>query len=402
MLRSGNVQERIRQMRGLACFCRSGQDIFARNPFGRRQVLRATGAGFVATFASMLTDAGHVATAQPAPARAPVVDRLSVRMVTDNYTDRYSVPLHPQGMQVERMGGIERPGVPPHLTLQGEWGLSMVAESVLGAETRRVMIDFGYSHEVLLTNLGFLGIDPATLDALVLSHGHRDHYGGLIGLLDAAKGRLKPDLPMFVGGEDCFCSRESAAGDDFGVLDRPAILASGIRLMVAEGPAIAADHAITSGQIPKITSEVPLRATIERTGLVGGLGCDPAKEPAAKNTGSYIPDDFQHEIATSYVVRDKGLVVLTSCSHRGVLNSIRQAQASSGVDKLHAVIGGFHLVPPLSDEYVGQTVMELKAMQPDFVVPAHCAGERFYDIARAEMPGRVVRSAVGTRFTFTA
>ncbi len=93
---------------------------------------------------------------------------------------------------------------------------------------------------------------------------------------------------------------------------------------------------------------------------------------------------------------------MTSCSHRGVLNSIKQALASTGTDKLHAVVGGFHLVPPLSDDYVRRSGAELKAINPDFVVPAHCAGERFYDIARAEMPGRVLRSAVGTRVTFGA
>jgi len=56
----------------------------------------------------------------------------------------------------------------------------------------------------------------------------------------------------------------------------------------------------------------------------------------------------------------------------------------------------------VSEDYVRETVAELKAMNPDFVVPAHCSGERFYDIARAEMPGRIVRSAVGTRLTFGA
>ena len=99
-------------------------------------------------------------------------------------------------------------------------------------------------------------------------------------------------------------------------------------------------------------------------------------------------------------MKDRGLVVLTSCSHRGVLNTIRQAQAAAGTDRLHAIIGGFHLVPPLTEDYVRRTVAELKAMNPDFLVPAHCAGERFYDIARAEMPGQVIRSVVGTRVTF--
>lgn len=66
------------------------------------------------------------------------------------------------------------------------------------------------------------------------------------------------------------------------------------------------------------------------------------------------------------------------------------------------MIGGFHLPPPLGEDYVRETVAALKAINPDYVIPAHCSGERFYDIARVEMPARIVRSAVGSRFTFGA
>ncbi len=382
------------------CVCPLGENPFNRGKLGRRQALQATGLGFVATLTAILVGAGHTVQAQPVAGTPPIVDGLSVRILADNHTDRFSIPVTTPGMKIERTSGTERAGVAPVMTLRAEWGLSMLAESVRADETRRVMIDFGYTPDALLGNMDLLKLDPAAIDALVLSHGHIDHFGGLTGLLAASKGRLKPGLPLFVGGEDCFCTRQSGTGGDFGALDRPGILAAGIRLMIAEGPAVAAGHAVTSGQIPKTTREDPLRATNERTGLAAGLGCDPALEPASKNTGAYIPDDFQHEIATSYVVKDKGLVVLTSCSHRGVLNTIKQAQASTGVEKLHALVGGFHLVPPLSDDYVRQTVADLKALSPDYVVAAHCSGERFYDLARAELPGRVVQANVGSRFSF--
>ena len=244
-------------------------------------MLRATGVGFVATLTALLAGAGRTARAQPASGEIPVVDRLSVRIITDNYTDRYSVPQTTDGLKVERVGATESVGIDPHATLRAEWGLSMLAESARGDETRRVMVDFGFSPEVLLTNMGFLAIDPAAIDALVLSHGHYDHFGGLMGLLASARGRLKPDLPLFVGGEDCFCARQGAKGVGYGVVDRPGILAAGVRLMVSEGPAIAAGHAVTSGQIPKVTYENPLRATSELIALRDGLGCDPALEPAA-------------------------------------------------------------------------------------------------------------------------
>ena len=86
--------------------------------------------------------------------------------------------------------------------------------------------------------------------------------------------------------------------------------------------------------------------------------------PAEKNTGDYIPDDFDHELATSYLIKDSGLVVLTSCSHRGVINTVRQAMAASGVDKVFAVLGGFHIVPPLDDDYIRGTIEEFKQIDP--------------------------------------
>jgi 7,8-dihydropterin-6-yl-methyl-4-(beta-D-ribofuranosyl)aminobenzene 5'-phosphate synthase len=119
--------------------------------------------------------------------------------------------------------------------------------------------------------------------------------------------------------------------------------------MMASEPAIVADHAFTTGRIGQTSFEQPLQPSTEIVGIFDGFGCFPEKMPPHKNTGSYIPDDFEHEIGTTYMVKDKGLVVLTSCSHRGVINTVRQAKEASGIDKVHAVIGGFHVVPPLGD-----------------------------------------------------
>jgi 7,8-dihydropterin-6-yl-methyl-4-(beta-D-ribofuranosyl)aminobenzene 5'-phosphate synthase len=133
-----------------------------------------------------------------------------------------------------------------------------------------------------------------------------------------------------------------------------------LSLMMADGPAIVADHAFTTGKIPLVSSEAPLKPTKEKVGVVNGFGCFPDKVSPAKNTGTFIPDDFEHEIATNFVVKGKGLVVLTSCSHRGVINTVRQAKRASGVQKVHAVIGGFHIVPPLNDDYIQHVLAEFK------------------------------------------
>jgi 7,8-dihydropterin-6-yl-methyl-4-(beta-D-ribofuranosyl)aminobenzene 5'-phosphate synthase len=288
-----------------------------------------------------------------------------------------------------------KPDAPPRASLSGEWGLSMHAQSHRGSEVRNVLIDFGYTPEVLLNNMSILGVDPSTFDALVLSHGHYDHFGGMVGFLAAYKSAIKRKMPLFIGGEDCFCWRKTPTGN-FGALDRRAIVDADLSLMMAEGPAVVADHAFTSGRITQRSFEQPLMPSTEIVGIFDELGCAPEKMPPEKNTGGYIPDDFDHEIATTYLVRGKGLVVLTSCSHRGVINAVRQAQAVSGVEKVHAVIGGFHIVPPLGDEYIHRTIEAFEEIEPDFLVPSIkylpdiVYGQIEPRLRRGELPGQTI------------
>ena len=367
----------------------------------RRGLLCAGGAGFVSALIGTLVGTSRTAQAQALGSQVPEVDRLAVRIVTDNQVIQFVPPEKREGLAIERKGGNQTPDAPPRTALNGEWGLSMHAESRRGTELRNILIDFGYTPETLLNNMSILKIDPSTFDALVLSHGHFDHFGGMVGFLSANKGKLKKNLPFFVGGEDCFCTRETALGQ-YGTLDRKAIIDANLSLMMAEGPAIIADHAFTTGKIAQVSSEKPLQPTREKVGIVNGFGCFPDKMSPAKNTGTFIPDDFEHEIGTNFVVKGKGLVVLTSCSHRGVINTIRQAQVASGLQKVHAVIGGFHIVPPLDDNYIRQVLATMKEINPDYLIPGHCSGDRFYDLARNELGDKVIHSAVGTRFVFGA
>jgi 7,8-dihydropterin-6-yl-methyl-4-(beta-D-ribofuranosyl)aminobenzene 5'-phosphate synthase len=368
----------------------------------RRELICGGGAGFVSALVGTLAGSGRTARAQALGSRVPEVDRLAVTIVTDTQIIKFIPTEKRKGLTIERRpAGNVRPDAPPRADLVGEWGLSMHAQSQRGSEVRNVLIDFGYMPETLNNNISVLKLDPTEIDAFVLSHGHYDHFGGLVGFLAANKGKLKRKLPFFIGGEDCFCTRESDAGQ-YGALDRSAILDADVALMLAEGPAVVADHAFTTGKIAQTSFEKPLRGTREKIGIVNGFGCFPDKVEPAKNTGTFIPDDFEHEIATNFLLKDKGLVVLTSCSHRGVINTIRQAQAASGISKVHAVIGGFHIVPPLDDNYIHQVIAALREIDPDYLVLAHCCGERFYDLARAELPDKVIRSAVGTRFVFGA
>ena len=364
--------------------------------------LCAGGAGFVTAMMAALAADNRTQAAKTLGGEVPVVDWLGVRIVTDTTVVQF-VPQETRGsFKIERrVGGNTHPDKPPRATLQGEWGLAMHCESKAGDETRHVMIDFGYTPEALLNNMDIIGVDPALFDAMVLSHGHYDHFGGMVGFLNAHGKALKAKLPFYVGGEDTFCMRRNAGGQ-FGALDRKAILDADLSLMMAAEPAVIADHAFTTGRIGQTSFETPLRATSEIVGIFDGFGCYPDEMPAKKKTGDYIPDDFDHEIATNYLVKDKGLVVLTSCSHRGVINTVRQAMQASGVDKVHAVIGGFHIVPPLDDAYIHSTIAEFEKIDPDYLIVGHCTGDRFYDLARDALGDKVIHSAVGTRFVFSS
>ena len=119
----------------------------------------------------------------------------------------------------------------------------------------------------------------------------------------------------------------------------------------------------------------------------------------AERRGKLMQDQHPEEHATCYIVKGRGLVVISSCGHAGIINSIKTAMAVSNVDKLHAVVGGFHLSPAPQD-YVDHTIDELAALAPDVVVPMHCTGTNFIAAMRQRMPELLVTSNIGTRFTF--
>ena len=364
----------------------------------RREVLCAGGAAAFSSVVAALLGGAERARAEALAGPVPEVDYLAVRVVTDSF----QLALAP-GMKVGAVE-VQRFGMPPAgKSLLEEFGLSLDVESRRGAESRNVLLDFGFTSGTLNNNLSMLRIAPENLDALILSHGHYDHFGGLAGFLHDNRARLRAGLPLYLGGEECFCTRELTIGQtqDFGALDRKALADAKLKVVFAETPAIVAGHAFTTGHIQAASFEKVLSPTRMTVGVKNGVGCFPDRLPADKRAATVVPDDFAHELATCFNVKNRGLVVLTSCSHRGVVNTVRRAMEISRVKTVHAVMGGLHLAPH-KEEYVRETVAALKEINPDHVIPMHCTGEVFIDILRAEMPDKFIRSYTGSRFIFGA
>jgi 7,8-dihydropterin-6-yl-methyl-4-(beta-D-ribofuranosyl)aminobenzene 5'-phosphate synthase len=338
----------------------------------------------------------------------PVVEELTIREITDNSHDIFLSGQQSPGLLVQRTGF---PAAPQGRTLESEWGLALYLQSRSGTQTRRYLLDFGFTPAVYANNLELLKIDIAQVDALIISHGHFDHVGGLMGFLEASRARMRPDLRLYTGGEDDFCSRFLRNGDGsfspFGTaLDRHRLKALGIEVVQSEAPLVMAGQAFTTGAIARTSSEHVLPNTWVQYGVRDGLGCDAGAYlnhhfSAEELAGKPVPDQHWHEHATCFKLGDRGLVVISSCGHAGIINTLRQAQQITGIDRIFALVGGFHLAPA-PDDYLAQVMTELRKFELEHVMPMHCSGQNFIELAKREIPEKLVLCGTGTSFTFTA
>jgi 7,8-dihydropterin-6-yl-methyl-4-(beta-D-ribofuranosyl)aminobenzene 5'-phosphate synthase len=339
---------------------------------------------------------------------APVVEQLTVREITDNTHDIFLTGAKYPGLSVQRTGF---PQAPQGKTLESEWGLALHLESRKGAETRRYLLDFGFTPNVYANNLDLMKIDVSQVDALIISHGHYDHVGGLMGFLETQRSRLRPNIRLYTGGEDDFCHRYQRSPDgrftEYGTpIDRRRLRELKVEPVLSEAPMIIEGQAFTTGIVPRTSMEHVLPNTWVKFGVIDRMGCDAAAYQNHHFTpeelaGTPVPDQHWHEHATCFVLGDRGLVVLSSCGHAGILNTLRRAQGVSGVEKIYALVGGFHLAPAPPD-YLRAVMAELKTFDMEHVLPMHCSGTNFVELAKQEIPDKLVLCATGSSFTFTA
>jgi 7,8-dihydropterin-6-yl-methyl-4-(beta-D-ribofuranosyl)aminobenzene 5'-phosphate synthase len=272
--------------------------------------------------------------------------------------------------------------------LMAEHGFSALVRVRRGDTTTTLLFDTGLSPDAMVTNADRLGIDLSQIHAVVLSHGHFDHAGGLAGL--AGKRGIR-SLPMVVHPLIWTRRRLAVPGrepEEFPTLSKRALESEGLAVLERREPSLLVDGSVL------ITGEIDRTTDFEH-----GM---PATHQA--HTGSSWQHDplVLDDQALVVHLRGRGLVVLTGCGHAGAINIVRHAQRLTAVPTLHALLGGLHLSGPVFEPIIGPTVDALTAMKPELVVPGHCTGWRAQHALAATLPDAWVAGSSGTSFRLVA
>ncbi|HEX6311562.1 MAG TPA: MBL fold metallo-hydrolase, partial [Acidimicrobiia bacterium] len=268
-----------------------------------------------------------------------------------------------------------------------EHGFSALVEVRKGDTVHRLLFDAGLTPTGCVENLRRLGRDPGDLEVIVCSHGHFDHTTGLSGLIE----RLgRTNLPVVIHPEFWTRRRIAIPGVEpveLPTTSRRALEGAGFDIVENRRPSFLFERSVL------ITGEVDRTSSFEQGFPIH----------QARRNGTWEPDplilDDQALIAN---VAGKGLVVLTGCGHAGVINICRYAQRLTGVDRLHAVMGGFHLNGPLFEPIIGDTVAAFERLAPDVVVPTHCTGWKATHAIARRLPDAFIQNSVGTTFELTS
>lgn len=306
------------------------------------------------------------------------VDRVEILTLVDNYVD----VLLAGGPGYTRAGLVRKgDGEIPRHTLLAEHGLSLLITVFRDGISHTVLLDTGYNSSTMLHNVDYLNVNLQSIEAVVLSHGHMDHSGGLNSLLE----RLNRTV-MLVAHPDAFRLR-FLVRPQLGKVSFPLTAGTGnvqawnAQFMDASGPVYLAENMVlVSGEVPRTTS-------FEK-GMPGAF---------MEEHGEMVPDAIRDDQSIVIKLADRGLIVISGCAHSGIINSVCYAQTLTGESRIAAVIGGFHLSGSDMESLIESTLSELKQLSPELIMPMHCTGWNAMQRLQNEFPQEFVLSSVGTR-----
>ncbi len=319
------------------------------------------------------------------------LDRLEVQVLIDNVTDNLSSTpsfvtrewpaLVHRGLRRIAGGDI----------CCANHGLSLVIRAIAGEREHVVLFDAGPVDYAVEHNGSRLGIDFGAIEAVVLSHGHWDHGGGLLKAFELMrKAAPERQVPMYLH-PGMFAERGQRQADGgvlpFSRVPTPEELAAaGAHPVVTDQPRVLLDAMFyLSGEIPRLTSyELGLRNQVRRTA-----------------GGEWEPDPLiMDERFLAVAVKGKGVVVFTACSHAGVVNVLHHARSCFPDRKLYAVMGGFHLSGE-TERCIPETVRDIGDFHLGVIAPGHCTGWRALStLVQQYGDEKVVPLAVGKMFAF--
>jgi 7,8-dihydropterin-6-yl-methyl-4-(beta-D-ribofuranosyl)aminobenzene 5'-phosphate synthase len=267
-----------------------------------------------------------------------------------------------------------------------EHGFSAVVRIASGGKKRTLLFDFGFSKDGAAYNADVLGVDLREVEVMVLSHGHSDHLGGLESLV----GRIgRKGIPLILHPTAFKPSRYLKFGKKrhyFPAVTRERFEKLGIRLIETTVPCpLLGGQALFLGEVRRETAfekGMPMAHFEDQ----GGEKWDPIEEDSALVMN----------------LKGKGLIVLSGCAHAGIINTVNFAKEITGIEKIHAVMGGFHLSGPAFESIIGKTAGALKKIDPAYVIPCHCTGRNAVMAIEKKMPDQFLLNMAGTRLTFRA
>jgi 7,8-dihydropterin-6-yl-methyl-4-(beta-D-ribofuranosyl)aminobenzene 5'-phosphate synthase len=319
------------------------------------------------------------------------VDEVQITTLVDNTFDA----LLPSDERTRRVsfgaGTMAAPQFEGQATAVGliaEHGFAALVTVRRGSSTTTLLFDTGLSPNAMITNAERLGVALDDIHAIVLSHGHFDHAGGLAGLI--ARGGARR-LPMVVHPLVWTRRRIAVPGQDvfeLPTLSRRTLGAEGIEVVERRVPSLLVDGCVL------ITGEVDRTTEFEH-------GMPPSHQALVNGEWQHDPLVLDDQALIVHV-RERGLLVLTGCGHAGAVNIVRHAQRLTGVPRLHGLIGGLHLSGPAFEPIIGPTVDALAATAPDLLVAGHCTGWRAQHALAAALPNAWVQGSSGTTYRLSA